>query len=236
MRFVAIKSEEQQAVLVLHGLRQGLIDARTALVNALRGHLAEFGVVVSVGRRHFEQALPGLIQDSQQRLPALVREILEPMRCHLLQLNEQIAQLDRRIRAWHAQNEASERLAEVPGVGPLGASATVATVGDAKVFSSGHGFAAWLGMTPGEHSSGGKQRLLGITKRGDKRLRTLLIHGARSVIRAHRPGSDPWLDGLLARRPKNVVVVALAHRNARIIWALLVTGERYRPRQAMARG
>lgn len=234
MRFVAIKSVEQQAVLVLHGLRQGLIDARTALVNALRGHLGEFGVAVSVGRRRFEQALPGLIQDSHEKLPALVREILEPMRCHLLELNGQITQLDRRIGAWHTHNEASQRLAEVPGVGPLGASASVATVGDAKVFDSARGFAAWLGITPGEHSSGGKQRLLGITKRGDKRLRTLLIHGARSVIAAHRRGSDPWLDALLARRPKNVAVVALAHRNARIIWALLVSGQRYQPRAAVA--
>jgi transposase len=223
MRFVAIKSEAQQAVLVLHGLRQGLIDARTALVNGLRGHLAEFGVVVPVGRRHFSQDLP-----------SLVREVLEPMRCHLLELNEQIAQLDRRIGAWHAQSEASQRIAEVPGVGVLSATAVLASIGDAKVFDSGRGFAAWLGITPGEHSSGGKQRLLGITKRGDKRLRTLLIHGARSVIRAHRSGSDPWLDGLLARRPKNVAVVALAHRNARIIWALLARGERYEPRRAVA--
>lgn len=149
-------------------------------------------------------------------------------------MNGQIAQLDRRIGAWHAHNEASQRLAEVPGVGPLGASASVATMGDAKVFDSARGFAAWLGITPGEHSSGGKQRLLGITKRGNKRLRTLLIHGARSVIAAHRSGSDPWLDALLARRPKNVAVVALAHRNARIIWALLVSGQRYQPRRAVA--
>lgn len=234
MRFVAIKSEEQQAVLVLHGLRQGFIDARTALVNALRGHLAEFGVVVPVGRRHFEQALPGLIQESADKLPALVREVLEPMRCHLLELNGQIAQLDRRIGAWHAQSEASQRIAEVPGVGVLSATAVLASMGDAKVFDSGRGFAAWLGITPGEHSSGGKQRLLGITKRGDKRIRTLLIHGARSVIRAHRAGSNPWLDALLARRPKNVAVVALAHRNARIIWALLASGQRYEPRRAAA--
>lgn len=229
MRFVALKSPEQQALLALHRLRQGLIDTRTALVNQLRGLLAEFGVVVAVGRRRFEQALPRLIQDSAE-VPSLLREALEPMRLQLLGLNEQIAELDGRIGAWHRQSEASRRAAEVPGVGVLTASAAVATIGDPHVFDSGRGFAAWLGITPGQHGTGGKQRLLGITKRGDSYLRKLFIHGARAIVAAHRSGTDPWLDGMLARRPKNVAVVAVAHRNARVVWALLASGARYTPR------
>ena len=232
MRFVALKSAEQQALLALHRLRQGLIDSRTALVNQLRGLLGEFGVVVAAGRRRFEEALPRLIAQDSTEVPALLRETLEPMRLQLLSLNEQIARLDGRIAAWHRQNEASQRAAEVPGIGVLTASAAVATIGDPHVFDSGRGFAAWLGITPGQHSTGGKQRLLGITKRGDSYLRKLFIHGARSRLRAHRPGTDPWLDGLLARRPKNVATVALAHRNARIVWALLASGARYAPRAA----
>lgn len=229
MRFVALKSPEQQALLALHRLRQGLIDSRTALVNQLRGVLGEFGVVVATGRRRFEQALPRLIAQDSAEVPALLRETLEPMRLQLLGLNEQITQLDRRIAAWHRDSDASQRAAEVPGVGPLTASAAVATIGDPHVFDSGRGFAAWLGITPGQHGTGGKQRLLGITKRGDSYLRKLFIHGARSVVRTHRPGTDTWLDGLLARRPKNVAIVALAHRNARVVWALFASGARYRP-------
>lgn len=230
MRFVAVKSPEQQALLALHRLRQGLIDSRTALVNQLRGLLAEFGVVVAVGRRRFEQALPRLIAEDSAEVPTLLREALEPMRLQLLGLNEQIDRLEARMAAWHRENEASRRAAEVPGVGVLTASAAVATIGDPHVFDSGRGFAAWLGITPGQHGTGGKQRLLGITKRGDSYLRKLFIHGARAIVAAHRAGSNPWLDGLLARRPKNVAVVAVAHRNARVVWALLASGARYAPR------
>ena len=232
MRFVALKSAEQQALLALHRVRQGLIDSRTALVNQLRGLLGEFGVVVAAGRRRFEQALPRLIAEDSAEVPALLREALEPVRLQLIGLNEQIARLDARVAAWHRENEGSRRAAEVPGVGVLTASAAVATIGDAHVFDSGRGFAAWLGITPGQHSTGGKQRLLGITKRGDSYLRKLFIHGARAIVAAHRAGTDPWLDGLLARRPKNVAVVAVAHRNARIVWALLASGARYAPRAA----
>ncbi len=232
MRFVALKTPEQQALLGLHRLREGLIDSRTALVNQLRGLLTEFGLVAATGRRRFEQALPRLIAQDSTEVPTLLREALEPMRLQLLGLNDQIAQLDRRIAAWHRQSEASRRAAQVPGVGTLTASAAVASIGDPQVFDSGRGFAAWLGITPGHHGTGGTQRLLGITKRGDSYLRKLFIHGARSVVRAHRPGTNAWLDGLLARRPKNVAVVAVAHRNARIVWALLASGERYRPRAA----
>jgi transposase len=232
MRFVAVKTVEQQGLLALHRLRRGLIDSRTALVNQLRGLLAEFGVVVGTGRTRFEQALPRLIQDEHEEVPVLLREVLEPMREQLLAINRRIAELETRIAAWHRQNPASRRAAEVPGVGLLTATAAVVTIGDPKVFDSGRGFAAWLGITPGQHGSGGKQRLLGISKRGDTSLRTLFIHGARSVIRAHRPGTNAWLDELLVRRPKNVAVVALAHRNARTVWALLASGEHYTPRAA----
>ncbi len=232
MRFVAVKTVEQQGLLALHRLRRGLIDSRTALVNQLRGLMAEFGVVVATGRTRFEQALPRLVRDEYEEVPGLLREALEPMREQLMTINQRIAELEKRIAAWHPQNPGSCRAAEVPGVGVLTATAAVATIGDPKVFDSGRGFAAWLGITPGQHGTGGKQRLLGISKRGDTSLRTLFIHGARSVIRAHRPGTNAWLDALLARRPKNVAVVALAHRNARTVWALLASGEHYTPRAA----
>lgn len=230
MRFVAVKSPEQQALLALHRLRQGLLDSRTALVNQLRGLLAEYGLVVRVGRRCFEQALPGLIAETGNPIPTLLRQTLEPMREHLLAINERIAELEAHIKAWHRANDASCRAAQVPGVGVLTASAAVATMGDPKVFDSGRGFAAWLGMTPGHYATGGKTVMLGITKRGDAYLRKLFIHGARSMVRAHRPGANPWLDRLLARRPKNVATVALAQRNARIVWALLARQQDYEPR------
>lgn len=230
MRFVPVKGVEQQAVLSLHRLREGLVEGRTAMVNRLRGLLAEFGVVVPAGRKRFEQALPGLLQEAGE-VPELLRGALGLMREELVACNGQIALIEARLRAWHRGNEASRRLEELPGVGMLTATAAVAMVGgNARVFDRGRQFAAWVGLTPREHSSGGKTRLFGISKRGDGYLRKLLVHGARSVIRTHRPERNPWLDALLARRPKNVAVVALAQRNARILWAMLANGTSYRPK------
>ncbi len=231
MRFVALKSAEQQAVLSLHRLREGVVGSRTALVNRMRGLLGEFGVVAPKGRKIFVAALPRLLQEADE-MPQLLREALDAMRTQLAAYNEQIASLEARLRAWHRGNESSQRLEEVPGVGMLTATAAVATVGDAKVFSQGRQFAAWVGLTPREHSSGGKTRLLGISKRGDSYLRKLLVHGARAVVRSHKPGTNPWLTALLGRRPRNVAVVALAQRNARTVWALLAHGTAYRARAA----
>ena len=232
MRFVPVKDVEQQAVLSLHRLREGLVESRTALVNRLRGLLAEFGVVVPVGRKRFEQALPGIIQEAEE-VPELLRGALVGMQDELAACNQRIAEMEARLRTWHRGNEASRRLEELPGVGVLTATAMVATVGGhAKLFDRGRQFAAWLGLTPRQHSSGEKTRLLGISKRGDNYLRKLLVHGARSVVNAHRPERNPWLTAILARRPKNVAVVALAQRNARIVWAMLANGTHYQPKAA----
>lgn len=225
MRFVAVKSAEQQAVLSLHRLREGLIGTRTALINRLRGLLGEFGVVVPAGRRTFEQALPRLEQN--EALPHLLRAALAPAQAQLRALTTQIDELEGQLSAWHRTNETSRRLAEVPGVGVLSATAIVATVGDARSFDNARQFAAWLGLTPREHSSGGKHKLLGISKRGDAYLRKLLVHGARSVVRHYKAGSAHWLGRLLARRPKNVAIVAQAQRNARTVWALMAHQSRY---------
>lgn len=226
MRFVAVKSAEQQAVLALHRLREGLIGTRTALINRLRGLLSEFGVVAPTGRRTFEQALPRLLQQGDE-VPQLLRTALASAQAQLVALNAQIAELEGQLTAWHRTQEASQRLAEVPGVGMLSATALVATVGDARTFDNGRQFAAWLGLTPREHSSGGRTQLLGISKRGDAYVRKLLVHGARSVVSRHKPENNSWLAGLLARRPKNVATVALAQRNARVLWALLAHGDCY---------
>lgn len=232
MRFVPVKSAEQQAVLSLHRLREGLIESRTAMVNRLRGLLAEFGLVVPAGRKRFEDELPRLLHEGQE-VPELLRGAIGAMREELLACNRQIALIEGRLRAWHRNNEASRRAEEIPGVGMLTATAAVATLGgNARVFDRGRQFAAWLGLTPLEHSSGGKVRRFGISKRGDSYLRKLLVHGARAVVRTHRPERNPWLTALLARRPKNVAVVAVAQRNARILWAVLANGTPYRPKTA----
>lgn len=230
MRFVPVKSAEQQAVLSLHRLRQGLIESRTAMVNRLRGLLAEFGLVVPAGRKRFEEELPRLLQEAEE-VPEMLRGAMASTRAQLLACSKEIASIEARLRAWHRGNEASRRVEEIPGVGMLTATAAVATLGgNAKVFDRGRQFAAWLGLTPREQSSGGKVRLFGISKRGDSYLRKLLVHGARAVVRVHRPECNPWLTSLLARRPKNVAVVALAQRNARILWAVLASGKPYQPK------
>lgn len=231
MRFVAVKSEEQQAVLSLHRLREGIVQMRTALVNRLRGLLAEFGVVAPKGRKVFMAALPRLLQESGE-VPTLLRFALEEARMQLVSCNDQIASIEAQLRAWHRSNETSRRLEEVPGIGVLTATAAVATIGDPRAFTRGRQFAAWVGLTPKEHSSGGKARLLGISKRGDSYLRKLLVHGARAVVRRHKPERNAWLDAILRRRPRNIAIVALAQRNARIIWALMAHGSSYSPKAA----
>jgi transposase len=235
MRFVPIKNVEQQSVLALHTVRQSFVKARTAQANQIRGLLAEFGLVIPQGIGHITKRVPELIEDAGNELPGAFRLLVDRLLDHLKELDRQVGELEALIVQWHRQSQASSQLAGIPGIGPITASALVATIGDAKNFDNGRQVAAWLGLVPRQHSSGGKQNLLGISKRGDCYLRTLLIHGARSVIhweskRAQSNRSEPcsWLGGVLKRRNKNVAAVALANKNARIVWALLAHDRPYR--------
>ena len=230
MRFVPIKSVEQQAILALHTVRQGFVKARTAQANQIRGLLAEFGIVIPQGISHIATSLPEILEDGENALPGTFRQLIERLGAHLKELDRQVQELDVQIQVWHRDNAASRKLAQIPGVGPITASALVGSIGEPKHFASGRQFAAWLGLVPRQHSTGGKQALLGISKRGDSYLRTLLIHGARAVIRLaeNKPGyAGSWLAGVLKRRHKNVAAVALANRNARIAWALLAHDREY---------
>ena len=229
MRFVAVKTVEQQAILAVHRGRQGLVKARTAQANQIRGLLAEFGVVIPKGFNHVTEALPGILEDAENGLPGVFRALLWRLGENLKHLHEQAGELEREIVRWHRQNEASCTVAAIDGIGPLTASALVATMGDANSFKNARQVPAWLGLVPRQQSTGGKPQLLGMSKRGDAYVRTLLIHGARAVIQAaaRKPQSDPWLSALLARRNKNVAAVALANKNARIAWALLAHGRQF---------
>jgi transposase len=223
MRFVPIKNVEQQAVLALHRVRQGFVKARTAQANQIRGLLGEYGLIVPQGIGYIASRVPELIEDASNELPGSFRVLVQRLLDHLKEFDRQVDEIEAQIQAWHRNSELSSRLAQVPGIGPITASALVASIGDAKNFDNGRQVAAWLGLVPRQHSSGGKQNLLGISKRGDSYLRTLLIHGARSVI--YRAGQKPqvcsWINGVVNRRNKNVAAVALANKNARIVWALL---------------
>ena len=224
MRFVPIKSIEQQTVLSLHRARSGFVKARTALANQIRGLLTEYGIVLAVGMRQVRVGVPEVLEDGERNLPPLFRQLLSRLHEHLHELDEQVAALDRDITAWHQTNEDSQRVAQVPGIGVLTATALVASIGEAKSFKNGRQLAAWLGLVPRQHSSGGKVRLQGISKRGDVYLRTLMIHGARAAERTAKPdrsSTDAWTAVMAKRRPKNVVLVARANKHARIVWALL---------------
>jgi transposase len=230
MRFVPIKNVEQQSVLALHTVRQGFVKARTAQANQIRGLLAEFGLVIPQGIGHITKRVPELIEDASNELPGAFRLLVDRLLDHLKELDRQVSELEAQIVQWHRSSELSSKLVKIPGIGPITASALVATIGDAKNFDNGRQVAAWLGLVPRQHSSGGKQNLLGISKRGDCYLRTLLIHGARSVIHweSKKPDSCSWLSGVLKRRNKNVAAVALANKNARMVWALLAHDRAYR--------
>lgn len=232
MRFVPIKNAEQQAVLSLHRARQGFVKARTAQGNQIRGLLSEFGIIIPKGIANVYNHIPEILEEGENGLPGNMRQLIQRLTDNLKGLDGQVVALEKEIKQWHAANESSRKLAEVGGIGPLTASALVATVGDAKNFDRGSQMAAWIGLVPKQHSTGGKTVLLGISKRGDTYLRTLLIHGARAVIRhaEHKPGhADSWLGKLMARRNKNVAAVALANKNARIAWALLTKESKFRP-------
>lgn len=223
MRFVPVKNVEQQAVLALHRVRQGFVRARTAQANQIRGLLGEFGIIIPQGIGYIATRVPGLIEDAANELPGAFRLLVQRLLDHLKELDRQVEELEAKIQAWHRGSELSRKLAQVPGIGPITASALVASIGDAKNFDSGRQVAAWLGLVPKQHSSGGKASLLGMSKRGDTYLRTLLIHGARSVIYrvSQKAESCGWIAAVVNRRNKNVAAVALANKNARIVWALL---------------
>jgi transposase len=219
IKAVAVKSEAQQAVLALHRMREQLVKFRTAQINGLRGLVTEYGEVMPQGRAGIKRDIPGALGRLSDRLPAMVIDTLREQYARLSELDEQVGQIERRLRHWQREDSATKRIAAIPGVGLLSATAAIATMGDAKAFRSGREFAAWLGLVPRQSGTGGRVRLLGISKRGDKYLRTLLIHGARSVL-THSKSPPEWLTELLKRRPKNVAVVALANKMARTIWAL----------------
>jgi len=227
IKTVAIKTEEQQAVLALHRMREQLVKFRTAQINGLRGLLAEYGEVMPVGRAGLRKALPEVLGRLEVRLPAMLLDSLRDQWSRVIELDQQIKDLERRLQHWHRQDEACQRLAAIPGVGLLTATAVVATMGAPSTFKSGREFAAWLGLVPRQTGTGGRVRLHGISKRGDTYVRTLLIHGARSVM-THRQ-RKPWLTELLSRRPMNVVLVALANKTARTIWAVLAHKREYQP-------
>jgi len=229
MRFVPIKNIEQQAALSLHRARQGFVKARTAQANQIRGLLGEYGLIVPKGISFITSRVPALIEDATNELPGSFRLLIDRLLESLKALDHQVVELEAEIKRWHRSNEASVRLEKIPGIGPLTASALAATVGDARNFGNGRQMAAWLGLVPRQHSSGGKATLLGMSKRGDAYVRTLLIHGARSVVKyaSAKPDSDSWLQNLIRRRNVNVSIVALANKNARIAWALLSHGREF---------
>jgi transposase len=231
MPTVPIKNIEQQAILSVHRARQGFVKARTAQANQIRGLLAEYGFAIPQGIGHITQRVPEILEDGEHDLPGSFRLLIQRLVDHLKELDRQVGELEREIQLWHKENALSQKLAKIPGIGPLTATAMIATVGDARQFENGRQLAAWLGIVPRQHSTGGKARLLGISKRGDRYLRTLLIHGARAVIRMaeRKPDTETWIKRLLARRHKNVAAVALANKNARTIWALLRHDREYEP-------
>jgi len=233
MRFVPVKDVGQQAVLTVHRARQLLIAERTALVNQSRGLLAEFGLIVPAGIGAVRRLWPSLLE--APAVPALAREVFTDLADRLRTVDERIAVYDRRVEAGARQTEPAQRLRQAPGIGPVTATALVATGGTAHAFKNGRQFAAWLGLVPRQHSSGGTRRLGRITQRGDVYLRTLLIHGARAVMRQLARRTDAtsrWVTALQARRGFNKAVVALAAKHARIVWALLATGRTYQPTAA----
>lgn len=231
IRDVAVKTPEQQGALMLHRARDLLVRQRTMLTNAMRGFAAEFGLIVPQGVGNMTRLREILQTADAATFPDEARETAQTLFAQVDELRHQIELLDRRIMAWHRANAVSRRLASIPGIGPINATLIAATVTDAAQFRSGREFAAWIGLVPREHSSGGKQRLGGISKRGNPYLRRLLIVGAHAVLRWTRRGKgmqSAWLLGLIERRPANVVAVAIANKLARIAWALMARGGEYR--------
>jgi transposase len=232
MHFVAIKSEEQQSVLMVHRARTLVVANRTAQVNQIRGLLAEFGLVVAKGAARLRRELSGILEDAENGLPALAREVLAGLLEQFHEFDTRVSAYDRQIRALAAASEPARRLMQVEAIGPQTATALIASMGDPHVFDSGRSYAASLGITPRQHSSGGKERLGRITRHGDRYVRTLLVHGARAYLRFVDKKTDAksaWARRLKERRHVNVATVALAAKHARIAWAILAHGTDYRP-------
>ena len=238
MRFVPIKSIEQQAILSVHRVRKGFVKARTAQANQIRGLLGEFGLIIPQGIINVTKRVPELLEDAANELPLAFRQLIERLAQHLKELDRQVKEFEKEIIAWHRSSELSRKLEKIPGIGPLAASALVASIADAHSFDNGRQVSAWLGLVPRQSSSGGKATLLGMSKRGDAYLRTLLIHGARSAILAAKNKTDNtngWLVNLLNRRHPNIAAVALANKNVRTVWALLAHGGEFKANYVPAR-
>jgi transposase len=236
MRFVPVKTVEQQGCLVLHRTRHLLVRQQTATINSIRAHLAEFGIVAPVGRRGVEELLKVIADAHDARVPEVARACVAALGVQLRQLKAQVLEFDRRILAWHRSSETSRRLDQIPGVGPVLATALVASIAEPKVFRSGRDFSAWIGLVPKQSSSGGKEKLGNISKRGDRYLRSLFTAGALALIRyakIHGTKHRPWLAALLTRRPTKVAAIALANKLARIAWALMTKGSRYKQPAAL---
>lgn len=231
MRFVPIKTEDQLDLQALHRVRERWVMRRTAVVNQIRSLLLERGLTLAKGRRHLEQALPRILEDAELKLSGMFRVLLAQLKLELEQLGVRIEQMDTEIQREASENEACQRLTAIPGVGPVTATALVGAIGNGSTFGKGRDLSAWMGIVPGEYSTGGKQKLLGISKRGNKYLRRLFVQGARSVLQ-HRekqvPALNRWLAGLLGRTHQNVVIVALANKLVRMAWAVLCKNECYR--------
>jgi transposase len=228
MRFVAVKTAEQQAAVLLHRGRERLVRQRTGLVNALRAHLAEFGIIAPQGLRNIGRLTAIVRDEGDARLPDLARRVLQVLAAQIEQLEAAVAAIEKQLMAWHKSNPVSQRLATIPGIGPIIATAIAATVTEPSGFRNGREFAAWLGLVPRQNSTGGKVRLGGISKRGNRYLRRLLINGASAnLLRSKATNADPWVIGLRRRRPSLVVAVALANKTARIAWAVMQRKENY---------
>jgi transposase len=226
-RLVPIKTVEQQAALTMLGVRDLLVKQRTMLINAIRGHAAEFGVTVAKGPKQITELLQRLATD--EGVPELAREMINVLAGQLVPLDAKLKAIEARLMAWHRHNQTSQLLATIPGIGPIGGVSFALKIPDAKAFRSGRHFAAWLGITPRENSTAGRQQLGRISKQGDEDLRRLLVLGATAVIQQAKPGrASPWLLGLLGRKSKKVAALALANKMARIIWAMMISGETYR--------
>src|ERR671935_2136692 len=235
MRFVPVKTADQQAAVLLHRGRERLVRQRTGLVNALRGHLAEFGVIAPHGLRNVGKLIAIVRDQADARLPDLARQVLQVLAAQIEQLEAAVAAIEKQLMAWHKSNPVSQRLASVPGIGPIIATAIAVTVVEPSGFRSGREFAAWLGLVPRQNSTGGKPRLGGISKRGNQYLRRLLINGASAnLLRSKATNADPWVIGLRRRRPPLVVAVALANKTARMAWAVMRRQEQYQPRALAA--
>ena len=238
MHFVPVKSPEQQDIQRLHRIRQNLVKQRTAAANQTRGLLGEYGLVVAQGLHHLRRRLPEILEDAENGLSPLARRLFADRYDRLLDLDRQIEAYQQQIEAVCQQSPACQQLLAIPGIGPITATAMVAALGDGQAFDNGRQVAAWLGIVPRQESSGGKPRLLGISKRGDTYLRTLLIHGARAVVRAAMRKDDAhsrWIQALVQRRNANIAAVAVANKTARTLWAMLTRGEDYRaPRVQVA--